>query len=164
MKYYAAETPLWCKDSKTIEGRNGCMNDADCLENARSQCDNDPKCYGVSWYQNTKWHKMRLCLSEKMEPKTDGWRTMMKSSKCKNSTKCILEANVMCFYDKIKSICYVHYNFLDCIFLDIDDCASNPCQNGGTCNDQLNGYKCDCAIGYEGYNCETGNNVTNLYL
>jgi len=78
VKYHDAETTLWCKESKPIEGRNGCMNDADCLENARSQCDNDPKCYGVSWYPNVSKQKMKLCLSEKMEPKTDGWRTMMK--------------------------------------------------------------------------------------
>ena len=106
MKYHDAETTLWCKDSKTIEGRNGCMNDADCLENARSQCDNDPKCYGVSWYQNNSKQKIRLCLSKEMKPKTDGWRTMMKSSQGKNSTRCISETssklNLMCFRTNIK--------------------------------------------------------------
>ncbi len=38
---------------------------------------------------------------------------------------------------------------------DIDDCASDPCQNGGTCTDGVNSYICDCASGFSGDNCET---------
>ena len=41
-------------------------------------------------------------------------------------------------------------------FVDIDECASAPCQNGGTCTDVENGYTCGCAAGYIGDNCETG--------
>ena len=40
------------------------------------------------------------------------------------------------------------------IFTDIDECASNPCQNGGVCIDGINGYTCNCAPGYTGVNCE----------
>ena len=40
--------------------------------------------------------------------------------------------------------------------LDIDECASRPCQNGGTCNDGINQYNCDCVPGYSGGQCETG--------
>ncbi len=36
----------------------------------------------------------------------------------------------------------------------IDDCASQPCQNGGTCTDGVDAYTCACAAGYEGTNCE----------
>ena len=39
---------------------------------------------------------------------------------------------------------------------DIEECSSQPCQNEGTCNDQPNGYTCDCVDGYEGTHCETG--------
>lgn len=38
--------------------------------------------------------------------------------------------------------------------LDIDECGSNPCQHGGTCIDQLNGYRCSCSLGFMGPNCE----------
>ena len=41
-------------------------------------------------------------------------------------------------------------------FADIDDCESNPCQNGATCVDGIDSYTCECANGYSGDNCETG--------
>ena len=41
-------------------------------------------------------------------------------------------------------------------FLDIDECESSPCQNGGACEDGINSYTCSCAPGYTGNDCETG--------
>ena len=70
---------MWCKLNMDVEGRNGCMSDKQCLDNARVLCDNDPGCYGVSWYPGKLDQKIKLCLSRDMEPKHDGWRTMMKS-------------------------------------------------------------------------------------
>ena len=69
---------MWCKDNKDVEGRNGCINDKQCLDNARGQCDNDPDCYGVSYYPKNVEQKLKLCLSRDMEAKSDGWVTMMK--------------------------------------------------------------------------------------
>lgn len=40
--------------------------------------------------------------------------------------------------------------------VDVDECASVPCQHGGTCTDKLNGFTCSCAQGYTGTMCETG--------
>ena len=40
--------------------------------------------------------------------------------------------------------------------LDINECDSSPCQNGGTCNDGINSYTCTCVPGYTGGNCEIG--------
>ena len=36
----------------------------------------------------------------------------------------------------------------------IDDCAVNPCQNGGTCIDFVGDYKCYCLAGFTGTHCE----------
>ena len=39
-------------------------------------------------------------------------------------------------------------------FLDIDECASKPCLNGGKCVDGINSFTCKCAPGFMGKNCE----------
>ena len=41
------------------------------------------------------------------------------------------------------------------IIQDINECASSPCQNGGTCRDLVNAFTCDCAAGYEGTQNQT---------
>ena len=39
---------------------------------------------------------------------------------------------------------------------DIDDCFNVSCANGGTCIDEVEGYTCECAAGWNGTNCESG--------
>ena len=39
-------------------------------------------------------------------------------------------------------------------FVDTDECSSDPCQNGGTCTDDVNSYSCACVAGYTGEDCE----------
>lgn len=39
-------------------------------------------------------------------------------------------------------------------YTDGDQCASNPCQNGGTCDEQFQSYLCLCPDNFEGRNCE----------
>lgn len=50
--------------------------------------------------------------------------------------------------------------FIIVIFLenntDLDECASSPCLNSGTCNDHVDGYSCNCRRGFVGTNCEVG--------
>ena len=38
---------------------------------------------------------------------------------------------------------------------DIDDCASNPCENGGTCTDDVDGFTCACGANTMGLRCQT---------
>ena len=78
---------MWCKHNKDVKGRNACMSDNECLDNARSQCDNDPDCFGVSWYPHYKKQELKLCLSGEMARKRDGWRTMMKTTKIIECTR-----------------------------------------------------------------------------
>ncbi|XP_078696559.1 sushi, von Willebrand factor type A, EGF and pentraxin domain-containing protein 1-like isoform X3 [Branchiostoma floridae x Branchiostoma belcheri] len=36
----------------------------------------------------------------------------------------------------------------------VNECESNPCQNGGSCVDHINTFTCLCTPGYTGINCE----------
>ena len=45
---------------------------------------------------------------------------------------------------------------LNAYILDVNECASNPCQNAGSCVDGLLSYSCMCAQGLEGDDCERG--------
>lgn len=47
---------------------------------------------------------------------------------------------------------------------DIDECTTTPCQNGATCTDIVNDYKCRCVAGYTGNNCQTGRRNKNCVL
>ena len=44
--------------------------------------------------------------------------------------------------------------------VDIDECASNPCGEGGACSDGVDTYDCECLTGWTGDNCETGPHAT----
>ena len=48
------------------------------------------------------------------------------------------------------------------VFTDTNECASYPCQYGGTCNNYVNYWTCSCATGYSGTYCETASEVTVL--
>ena len=45
---------------------------------------------------------------------------------------------------------------------DINECASRPCQNGGTCTDRVNTYTCSCVDGYTGAVC--GISMPNAFV
>ena len=38
------------------------------------------------------------------------------------------------------------YENLCCLYLDINDCMPNPCENGGSCTDGVNEYFCTCIL------------------
>lgn len=39
--------------------------------------------------------------------------------------------------------------------INIDECAINPCHNGGTCVDRVNGFTCLCREGYHDTTCQS---------
>ena len=48
--------------------------------------------------------------------------------------------------------------FVICIiFLDINECSSNPCHPNATCTDKDGSFDCECNVGYsgDGFNCSS---------
>ena len=43
-----------------------------------------------------------------------------------------------------------------CVFVDIDECGLQPCENGGTCIDHPGWAECLCKNGFTGKICQTG--------
>ncbi|XP_064410135.1 cubilin [Latimeria chalumnae] len=60
-------------------------------------------------------------------------------------------------------ICDPGWNGINCT-QNINECASNPCQNGGTCTDGINGYSCNCTSAWTGPQCQTQQQVCGGYL
>lgn len=85
-----------------------------------------------------------------------------------NVTLCF-ESNTDIYKENSVSIWFVVFLYCHWLiqikvnFSDIDECASNPCQNNGTCNDLINQYNCTCVAGYSGYQCQTGNKLRGIW-
>ena len=51
--------------------------------------------------------------------------------------------------------------------VNIDDCNLSPCQNGGTCDDLLGGYQCNCIDGFTGtkgfQRAKTGQKLNTIF-
>ena len=78
-------------------------------------------------------------------------------------------ANGVCEYDYITEYdieCNVQDSMSDSSLggncdIDVDECASDPCQNGATCAESLadsalptDNYRCECTPGFVGENCD----------
>ncbi|XP_039297622.1 uncharacterized protein LOC111045476 isoform X2 [Nilaparvata lugens] len=67
---------------------------------------------------------------------------------CKHGSKCynVSDTEYACK-------CLQGYTGVECE-TDIDECASDPCLNGGTCIDEVDAFFCECRNGFKGETCE----------
>ena len=56
---------------------------------------------------------------------------------------------------RVRIVCCITSSVIQFLFSDVDECASWPCVNGGTCIDGVAEYTCYCTSGYTGNDCET---------
>ena len=102
---------------------------------------------------------------------------------CASQNKTVYLCKCNCSFDALHShtLIYIYFCvffYLHVFFADIDECMSEPCQNGASCVDDINSYNCTCVDGFEGSNCENGktkefflnvspnslNSVTKIFL
>ena len=62
----------------------------------------------------------------------------------------------------LKQYEFVSFDCQNLVLSDRDECASNPCQNSGTCVDKFAGYQCTCSSGVTGKNCEIGKGYSSF--
>ena len=58
-----------------------------------------------------------------------------------------------------KCLCPAGFTGHDC-HIDIDECDSKPCKNGGLCRDSIDTFTCDCLEGFTGSMCERALNAS----
>ncbi|KAM4689065.1 cubilin [Discoglossus pictus] len=72
---------------------------------------------------------------------------------CKKQNPCV---NGECKATVSSYICECHSGWTGTNCTEnINECSSNPCQNGGICTDGVNSYSCNCTNGWTGFHCET---------
>ncbi|KAG8193356.1 hypothetical protein JTE90_022984 [Oedothorax gibbosus] len=133
---------------------NPCKNNAACFNMNRDYyCHCPEKHFGKNCS-----HKLDDCNSEYCDNfdsciaviGTNASHTdIIKTNVCGEHGKCISEpySDFSCVCDPGYTGRYCHEN--------INDCASYPCRNGGTCVDGVNSYHCLCREGWEGKHCLT---------
>ena len=75
---------------------------------------------------------------------------------CQNGATCVNPPGTTAIY----CVCKPGFTGNNC-GINIDECASNPCANGGSCIDGVNNYTCVCRNGFTGKNCENEINECN---
>ncbi|CAH1245322.1 NOTCH2 [Branchiostoma lanceolatum] len=104
----------------------------------------------------TRVHRFRewiVTYVERPDPGDDNVNNTIpcNSAPCQNNARCILAEDRE---DGYHCNCPSGFKGRFCE-TDINECGSNPCQNGGRCTDRVNGYSCVCRPGYTGENCQT---------
>lgn len=61
-----------------------------------------------------------------------------------------------CLSESTGPITVLSQRLSSCCSPDVDECQSEPCKNGGTCQDLLGSFACYCPEGFVGTQCETG--------
>ena len=69
---------------------------------------------------------------------------------CSNAESCIQEVT-----EEITCMCEEGWTGINCSE-NINDCTESSCSNGGSCEDELNGFNCSCPPAWTGAICEEG--------
>lgn len=114
---------------------NPCSNGGSCSETSQGfECQCAPGWSGPSCDISKARNALRRCR----------WRSCsIKQRRCDGA--CFLFCSLALPHPRLSLPC-----------TDVDDCSPNPCNHGGTCQDQVNGYKCLCPSQWTGKTCLIG--------
>ena len=152
-----SECLQWCPDAltngqhdpKTVCEWSQCSDCGECKQ--AGHCDawcpealtngqHDPKAVCNTWEQCAGCSQCDAVRAAK--PKA------CEAKPCKNAAVCMDNAD-----GSFACECTPGYEGVHCE-KDTDDCAHDPCDNGGKCVDEVNGYSCECTEGFTGKHCE----------
>lgn len=124
-----------------------------------------PQCHQCDWVRSdeaqcnaniVQCRDHEVCRSRVM---VDNRNRLTFFKKCIPASKCSFLDTVFCVEGSCYKCCtegnLCNADTSDVIqLLQEDECESVPCLNGGSCQDQVNGFSCVCAEGYSGNTCE----------
>ncbi|XP_001083811.4 protein crumbs homolog 2 isoform X1 [Macaca mulatta] len=151
---------FWCDCTGT--GYEGTRCEQEVLECASAPCAHNASCLeGLGSFRCLCWpgYSGELCEVDEDEcassPCQHGGRCLQRSDPALYGGVQATLPGTFSFRHAAGFVCHCPPGFegADC-GVEVDECASRPCLNGGRCQDLPNGFQCHCPDGYAGPTCE----------
>ncbi|XP_017289522.1 protein crumbs homolog 2a [Kryptolebias marmoratus] len=127
-----------------------------------SECASDPCQHGATCLEGVKGYAC-LCWPGYEGPNCEMDIDECAEKPCENDGECFERSDLspweldweLSFADAAGYVCQCQPGFAgENCSVNIDECESEPCHNGGTCEDKISGYICACPVGFLGKLCE----------
>ena len=175
--YYGSNCTTFCEAK---EGVYNCDSNGNiiCVENNRdssTMCINCSEnyygpdcttfCEAVEGVYNCNNDGDIVCVEDTRDPSTRCTQCLTGRNPTTNCTSCLPDyIGDNCVMGRL--IINILKHKIWCDSISSDPCLSDPCENGATCtpDDTTGEYQCQCAMGFEGTNCELLGTKTDAKL